>query len=391
MSWKTVALGEVCKVIAGQSPEGKYYNNDGNGLPFYQGKKDFGSVYIKSPSVWTTEVTKEATKGDILMSVRAPVGPVNISTENICIGRGLAAIRATEKIDKSYLFNFLLSIEKDLVGSSGAVFNSINKGQIENLQTPLPPLPIQQKIVAKLDAIFAEIDKATAAAEANAKNAEALFQSYLTEVFERGGEGWNTVKLKDVVSELITGPFGSSLHKSDYVESGIPVINPQNLINGKIISLEKTMVSHATKERLKKFSLKVKDIVIARRGEMGRCGLVDFETEGWLCGTGSMIIRLNEKANENFIFQLLQSNRVRKELKSSSIGATMSNLNQSILLDIQFTLPPIEFQIKTLKAIKDFSLKSVELSNSYLNKAIQYSSFKQSILKQAFNGELVKE
>ena len=261
----------------------------------------------------------------------------------------------------------------------------------KEFSVPLPSLATQKKIVAKLDAIFAEIDKASAAAERNAKNSEALFQSYLTEVFERGGDDWTKVKLKDVVRELITGPFGSSLHKSDYIEAGIPVINPQNLINGKIVPLAKTMVSEATKEKLKKFSLKTKDIVIARRGEMGRCGLVDSESAGWLCGTGSMVIRLNEKANEHFIFQLLQSDRIKKELESASIGATMNNLNQSILLDVQFSLPPIEFQMKTLEAIKDFLSKSSYLSNSYLSKIGGYSVLKQSILKQAFNGELVKD
>ena len=151
------------------------------------------------------------------------------------------------------------------------------------------------------------------------------------------------------------------------------------------------MVAESTKERLKKFSLKAKDIIIARRGEMGRCGLVDTESEGWLCGTGSMIIRLNDKANENFVFQLLQSNRVRRELESTSIGATMSNLNQSILLDVQFSLPPIEFQIKTIESIKELSKKSYSLSQHYFNKINENSKLKQAILKQAFSGELVKE
>ncbi len=93
-SWPTKKLGEVCEVIAGQSPEGRFYNTQGNGLPFYQGKKEFTEKFIGSPTTWTTKITKVALKDDILMSVRAPVGPVNFATEKICIGRGLAAIRA---------------------------------------------------------------------------------------------------------------------------------------------------------------------------------------------------------------------------------------------------------------------------------------------------------
>jgi type I restriction enzyme S subunit len=92
--WDIKKLGEVCEVIAGQSPEGRYYNNKEEGLPFYQGKKEFTKKYIGKPKKWTTKVTKEALKDDILISVRAPVGPINYSTQKICIGRGLAAIRA---------------------------------------------------------------------------------------------------------------------------------------------------------------------------------------------------------------------------------------------------------------------------------------------------------
>lgn len=180
---KIVLLGSVCKVIAGQSPESKNYNNEAKGLPFYQGKKDFGEVYIDSPTVWTTEITKEANKNDILMSVRAPVGPVNIATKRICIGRGLAAIRATKSINQTYLYNYLLKIEKDLIGNVGAVFNSINKTQIENLKVPLPTLPTQQKIVNKIIEIKINIDVKYYALVKKIKEFRVLKQSILKQAF----------------------------------------------------------------------------------------------------------------------------------------------------------------------------------------------------------------
>lgn len=152
--WEIMKLGEVCKVIAGQSPEGKFYNSEGNGMPFYQGKKEYGEKYIGEPTTWTTKITKEAEAGDILMSVRAPVGPVNFATQKICIGRGLAAIRAGKNIDKEFLYNFLIKHENEIEGNAGAVFNSINKTQIENIEIPLPPLPEQQRIVSILDEAF---------------------------------------------------------------------------------------------------------------------------------------------------------------------------------------------------------------------------------------------
>lgn len=202
--WEIKKLGEVCKVIAGQSPEGKFYNSEGNGMPFYQGKKEYGEKYIGEPTTWTTKITKEAEAGDILMSVRAPVGPVNFATQKICIGRGLAAIRAGKNIDKEFLYNFLIKHENEIEGNAGAVFNSINKTQIENIEIPLPPLPEQQRIVSILDEAFAAIAKAKANAEQNLKNAKELFESYLHGVFEKKGNGWEEKRI-DEICKLING------------------------------------------------------------------------------------------------------------------------------------------------------------------------------------------
>lgn len=151
--WPVVRLGDITEVIAGQSPEGKHYNADGEGLPFYQGKKNFGARSIDPPRVWTREVTKVAEAGDILMSVRAPVGPVNFAVERCCIGRGLAAIRPGTGILGDFLFHYLESIQSKLEGSEGAVFSSINKSQISAIEVLLPPLNEQKRIVAKLDRI----------------------------------------------------------------------------------------------------------------------------------------------------------------------------------------------------------------------------------------------
>lgn len=367
MSWKTVALGEVCKVIAGQSPEGKYYNNDGNGLPFYQGKKDFGSVFIKPPSVWTTNVTKEATKDDILMSVRAPVGPVNISTENICIGRGLAAIRATEKIDKSYLFNFLKSIERDLVGSSGAVFNSINKGQIESLQVPLPSVQLQQKIVAKLDAIFFEVDKATAATKANAKNTEALFQSYLKQVFGLGGEDWDVYTIKDLI-KIRSGDFLPA--KNMKIEGSIDVYGG-NGISGK----------HNL------HNLSGDNIIIGRVG--AKCGNVRLVSgDIWVTDNAFYVSEYKKNIDKEFLSVALE----HKNLRTLANQMAQPVISFTTIKDAELKIPnSLEKQVEFLKIKNYLEIQTKIVNDSSIKKVHLLNLFKQSILKQAFNGELVKE
>lgn len=179
LMWKTVKLGDVATVIAGQSPKGEYYNKEARGTPFYQGKKDYGETYLKEPTVWTDVVTKLAEKDDILMSVRAPVGALNIATQKVCIGRGLAAIRPSTEILHDYLFYSLLLISHQLGGSAGAIFNSINKAQIEAIETPLPPLAEQQRIVAKLDAANIEFRNANESIAKSKANLLALKSALL--------------------------------------------------------------------------------------------------------------------------------------------------------------------------------------------------------------------
>ncbi len=133
--WNLVKLGDVCEIIMGQSPPGQTYNKNGVGLPFYQGKVEFGKIYLLPPSTWCIEPLKIAKPNDILISVRAPVGPTNICNQTCCIGRGLAAIRPKKEVDSRFIFYFLRSIEHELANlGSGSTFSAISKSQICNLK-----------------------------------------------------------------------------------------------------------------------------------------------------------------------------------------------------------------------------------------------------------------
>ena len=156
-----VLLGEVTEVTSGQSPPGKSYNEVGCGTPFYQGKTEFGEMFIGNPVKWTTNPRKFANSGDILMSVRAPVGPINFATQRICIGRGLCAIRPNaDRLNAIYVFYLLQSMASQITGSAGAAFASINKADIEKIQIPLPPLDVQREIVAEIEGYQKVIDGA---------------------------------------------------------------------------------------------------------------------------------------------------------------------------------------------------------------------------------------
>ena len=162
-AWEWTRIGSAAYVEMGQSPPSEHYNRIGHGIPFFQGKADFGK---RSPTAryWCTQPKKYAASGDILISVRAPVGPTNIASELCCIGRGLAALRPYKGIDRDYFLHGLEAFELvlDALGF-GSTFVAINKKQLASFVIPLPPLAEQHRIVAKVDELMALCDRLEAA------------------------------------------------------------------------------------------------------------------------------------------------------------------------------------------------------------------------------------
>jgi len=145
MSWEKVKLSDVCEIIAGKSPPSLTYNNSGIGLPFFQGKADFGDNYPKV-RMWCSEPNKISKPKDILLSVRAPVGPTNLCNVESCIGRGLAAIRSNGKTDSKYVYYYFKSIEPVLsTKGNGSTFSAITIGDVKDLQIPLPHYTFKNK------------------------------------------------------------------------------------------------------------------------------------------------------------------------------------------------------------------------------------------------------
>lgn len=152
-------------------------------------------------------------------------------------------------------------------------------------------------------------------------------------------EDWEAGKLGRC-STFKTGPFGSALHQSDYVYDGVPVINPMQIIDGMLVPTSHMSVAEQAARRLTDFRICFGDIVIGRRGEMGRCAYVLPQQDGWLCGTGSMIIRVSRSVDARFIQRLLASAPIIAAIENTSVGSTMINLNQSTLANLVIPLPP---------------------------------------------------
>jgi type I restriction enzyme S subunit len=166
-------------------------------------------------------------------------------------------------------------------------------------------------------------------------------------------EHWEVISVGAATSLLQTGPFGSQLHSHEYVTSGTPVINPSHMKDGRIIPDPAISVSLAKMKELERHRVRVGDIVAARRGELGRCAVVTPVEEGWLCGTGSLLIRCKVSIFEPTYFQLVfASQGIRDSLSLASIGATMDNLNAGMVARLRMPLPPIAEQHQIIEVVK---------------------------------------
>jgi len=372
--WEIKKLGEVCDVIAGQSPEGKYYNSEGNGMPFYQGKKEFCKKFIGEPTTWTTKITKEAEAGDILMSVRAPVGPINFATQKVCIGRGLAAIRAGKDVDVNFLFSFLLKHENEIVGNAGAVFDSINKTQIENIKIPLPPLPEQHHIVSILDECFAAIDKAKANAEQNLKNAKELFESYLQGVFENGelkienGE-WERKKLGEVCEILA----GGDVPKGDFSEIKTEKQNVPIYANGE---KNDGLYGYTSLAKITKPS-----ITVSARGTIG----FSVKRLEKFYPIVRLIVVTPKSLNE---LDLSYLDYAIKKMDFKHSGTSIPQLTVPMIKDYSISLPTLQEQQRIVHQLDALRAETQKLEMVYQKKIVDLEELKKSILQKAFAGEL---
>ncbi len=192
---------------------------------------------------------------------------------------------------------------------------------------------------------------------------------------------WNAAPLGEHAT-FRTGPFGSALHKSDYIDGGVPIVNPMHIVDGRIVPTRTMTVSEQAAESLSEFRIKPGEILIGRRGDMGRCAVVQSDQVGWLCGTGSMIVRpLNTDAE--FLQRVLSSPQAISAIEDSSVGTTMINLNQSTLFGLKVQLPPLPEQRAIAEALSD-----VDALLGGLDRLIaKEQNLKQAAMQQLLTGQ----
>jgi len=262
---------------------------------------------------------------------------------------------------------------------------------IEKQAFPLAPLPEQRAIVAKIEQLFSELDNAMANLEAAKEKLEIYRQAVLKKAFK--GEGFTELKIEDVTEKVQIGPFGSQLHKKDYINGAIPLINPMHIQDGKIKPRRDFSISEEKRNQLPNYILENGDVIMGRRGEMGRCALVTKKEEGWLCGTGSLYLRPQKaKIFPPFLFYYIGSPIVKERLNGRATGTTMMNLNKKIIRNLPIPVPAsLQEQAQIVREIET-RLSVCDNVLADINEALEKSeALRQSILKKAFEGKLLSE
>ena len=172
--------------------------------------------------------------------------------------------------------------------------------------------------------------------------------------------GYDKVALSDL-ADIKIGPFGSLLHKEDYIDGGHPLLNPSHIIDGKVSPDDKLTISDEKYEELSVYQLKTGDVVMGRRGEMGRCAVVP--EDGFLCGTGSMLIRTKGEVTADYIQKIISFPSFKKTIEDMAVGQTMPNLNVTIVSGFQIIKPPMEVQDRYYAFAEQVDKSKVVVSN----------------------------
>jgi len=339
-----IPLLEATTIVMGQSPPGSTYNELGEGLPFFQGKAEFGEIH---PTVkkWCSAPQRIAQPGDILMSVRAPVGPTNIADKQCCIGRGLAAIRAkTSHLDAGYLRFFLIHAEPLLASmGQGSTFAAIGRAEIASLQIPLPSLDEQRRIVDLLSRAEGIVRLRREAQKKAAEVIPALFLDMFGDP-AANPKGWPMMTLGEVIRRA---DYGSSTKASEDA-TGLPMLRMGNVDSSGHLDLTTLKYVALSPKDVARFRLEEGDLLFNRTNSkelVGKTGLWDSPA---LAIAASYFIRIRVREDivrPFFLWAFMNTPFMKRVLFDTARGAIgQANINAQELRGFHVAVPDMPTQ-----------------------------------------------
>ncbi len=289
-------------------------------------------------------------EGDVLICEGGEVGRTAVVEHDlpgIFFQKAIHRVRCSPRLEPQFLYRYMrFAAETGRLdaASSEATFKHLTGVKLRRLPVPLPSIAEQRRIAVVLDAA----DVLTAKRREAVAKLDALTQAIFIDMFGdpvANDRGWPSAQLGDLCTKIQIGPFGSLLHQSDYIVGGIPLVNPMHIVDGEIVPNPEQTVSPEKHAHLRNYWLEQGDVVMGRRGEMGRVAIVDKRTAGYMCGSGSLYFRTdNCRVIPSFVAAALASRGGRRRLEQSAQGVTMPNLNGDIVAKFTLGVPPLELQ-----------------------------------------------
>lgn len=402
--WETTQLAEVADIILGQSPDGKTVNSEGKGIVFYQGKAEFGLLH-PTPRNYCTNPKKIAKENDILLSVRAPVGPTNLANQETAIGRGLAAIRETQITNFKFILFYFRNIEQWLSQQgTGTTFQAISGQFIRDLPFPLPPLAEQHYLADKLDSLLTRIQTLSDQLAAVPALLKQFRQSVLADAVSgkltaewRSSQdidkAWEKKKLSDIVTQIEAGKNIKCIETPpNHNEYGIVKISA---VTWGVFDEAESKTLHKSKDFLENRRIKEGDFLISRANTLELVGSpVIVETISKNLMLSDKVLRLcMPEQDKKWVLIFMRSANGRAEIEKRATGnqLSMRNIGQKALLDIDLPKPSIAEQTEIVRRVETLFALADNIEQQSRAAAERVALLTQSVLAKAFRGELSEQ
>lgn len=406
--WCWCKLEDICTITAGQSPDGKDINEQ-EGVEFHQGKIFFDDLYLKEANIFTKRVTKVAHKGSVLLCMRAPVGIVNITPREICIGRGLSAVDPFKPISSLFLCYWLRGYKEYYEDkATGSTFKAITGDIVKNTPIPIPPLSIQKAVIGKIEELFPLIEEYDKTAEELKSLNEVLPDKLRKSVLQnaicghlipqdssdepaielikrihkekvelvKAGKlkkkdldvdpvsideypfekptGWEFARLSEISLDSADGPFGSNLKKEHYTnEKQVRIIQLSNI--GEF-GWRDSNVKYTTFEHLKTVSRSeafAGDIIIAKMMPAGRAIICPNNDPKYVLSSDAVRFAFSSVLDKKFLYYAINSPMFKEQVYGEVQGITRVRTSLSKLRTYILPIPPLSEQQRIVAKIEE--------------------------------------
>lgn len=333
-------LADICDIQYGYAFDSKCFTEDSS-YPQLVRIRDVKRGY--SETYYSGNYPDEyiLSEGDLLIGMDGEFNIARWKCSGALLNQRVCKLTTKVGTNEEYLrFAMLKSLKEIEQRTAFVTVKHLSAKELNKLELDVPELTKQDKIADTL----IRLERVIEARKEELEELDELIKARFVELFGdpvSNPYGYDKVALSDL-ADIKIGPFGSLLHKEDYIDGGHPLLNPSHIVDGKVSPDDKLTISDEKYEELSAYQLKTGDVVMGRRGEMGRCAVVP--EDGFLCGTGSMLIRTKGEVTADYIQKIISFPSFKKTIEDMAVGQTMPNLNVPIVSGFQIIKPPMEVQ-----------------------------------------------